>query len=109
MPEFGVRSIRNAAPGDGYRITSTMEEDRPAHPLDGEEARKVHRRLLEWFYSKIEEQDNKQVREAMDRKRGTFASVEIDSIRFTDQRSAQFDFEKNVFVVDMSFSIRAKR
>lgn len=49
------------------------------------------------------------VREAMDRKRGTFASVEIDSIRFTDQRSAQFDFEKNVFVVDQTYQIRAKR
>lgn len=49
------------------------------------------------------------VREAMDRTQGTFASVEINSIRFTTQRSVQFDFDKNVFVVEQTYQIRAKR
>jgi hypothetical protein len=66
MPEYGVRSIRNTAPGDGYRVASTVEKDRPAHPLDGEEARKVHRRLLEWFYLERDKQAANRLDMAMD-------------------------------------------
>lgn len=66
MPEFGLRSIRNLAPGDGYRVASETEDAKPAHPLDGEEARKVHRRLLGWFYLERDKQSANRLDMAMD-------------------------------------------
>ena len=105
MPDMATQTV--AYPFAVYEIGSTLPSDTKdgSSRLDTVEAN-----IMIYAQSHATAQEiAEKVREAMDRKRGTFASVEIDSIRFTDQRSAQFDFEKNVFVVDQTYQIRAKR
>lgn len=105
MPDMATQTV--AYPFAVYEIGGTLPTDTKdgSSRLDTVEAN-----IMIYAQSHATAQDiAEKVREAMDRKRGTFASVEIDSIRFTDQRSAQFDFEKNVFVVDQTYQIRAKR
>jgi hypothetical protein len=44
---------RSRAPGDQYMdsiAATTALEQVKAHPLDGDEARKLHRQLMEWYY-----------------------------------------------------------
>lgn len=74
MPEFDPRVRRNTAPGEDYyaRQAETMESQardlavQDAHPLDGEEARKQLRKLLEWFYFEKDKQAANRLEMAMD-------------------------------------------
>lgn len=54
-----ARAVRGRAAGDQYlgdRSTATAVAEMPAHPMDGEQARKLHRQLLEWYYVERERQ-----------------------------------------------------
>jgi len=105
MPDMATQTA--AYPFAVYEIGGTLPSDTKdgSSRLDTVEAT-----IFIYAQSHATAQDiAEKVREAMDRKRGTFASVEIDSIRFSSQRSAQFDFDKNVFAVEQTYQIRAKR
>lgn len=69
--ELEVRAIRNRAPGDDYfRRTETASAAalvvQGQHKLDGEEARKILRKLLEWYYFEKEKQSANRLEMAMD-------------------------------------------
>ncbi len=105
MPDMATRTV--AYPFAVYEIGGTLPSDTKdgSSRLDTVEATIF---IYAQTHASVQEIAEK-VREAMDRKRGTFASIEIDSIRFSSQRSAGFDFDKNVFAVEQTYQIRAKR
>ena len=51
----------------------------------------------------------RQVRIALDRTRGIFAGVEVQSIQFENQFSTAMSFEKKVYVVEQSYIVREVR
>ena len=70
MAEFDVRS-RHQGPGDNF-LDDMLPEERSAlgtvtsHPLDGEEARKELRQLLEWYYFERDRQAENRLQMAID-------------------------------------------
>lgn len=71
MAKFDVTS-NHSAPGDQFFDAMDLAKPRnevataPAHVLDGIEARKVHRQLLQWFYYEREKQSANRLEMAMD-------------------------------------------
>jgi hypothetical protein len=49
------------------------------------------------------------IRRAIDRTRGTFAGVVIQSIEFQNQLSTAMSFEKRVYIVEQSYIVREVR
>ncbi len=69
--DFSIK--RTTAPGEDYyrRQAESMElnasvTEQPSNPLDDEAARKVHRRLLEWYYHEKDRQSANRLEMAMD-------------------------------------------
>lgn len=50
-----------------------------------------------------------QVRTALDRTTGTYSGVAVDSIRFDDQRSAEMEIDKHVFITEQAYTARIVR
>jgi len=48
-------------------------------------------------------------RVALDRAGGIIGGVDIDSIRFTGQNSNPMNFDKHVFIIEQSYSVRKNR
>lgn len=48
-------------------------------------------------------------RTALDRTTGTHNGVSVQSIRFQDQRSAEIDLDKHVFIIEQAYSARIER
>jgi len=49
------------------------------------------------------------VRTALDRTSGTFAGVEVQSIKFDGQSSASMNLDKQVYIVEQTYSVREVR
>jgi hypothetical protein len=49
------------------------------------------------------------VRTALDRTAGTFASVVVQSIKFDGQSSASMNLDKQVYIVEQTYSVREVR
>lgn len=49
------------------------------------------------------------VRTALDRTAGTFAGVEVQSIKFDGQSSASMNLDKQVYIVEQTYSVREVR
>jgi hypothetical protein len=49
------------------------------------------------------------VRTALDRTSGTHGTVNVQSIRFQDQRSSEMDWDKNIFIIEQAYSARIIR
>lgn len=69
-----IRSIRGRAPGDSYSTLLDEEIEAmnlpatsgPAHALDGDDAKKVHRQLLSWYFLEKEKQAGNRLEMALD-------------------------------------------
>ncbi len=71
MQPLDVRSVRGKAPGDRYSDeidagTAGVPALSKVHPLDSEESRELHRKLLNWFYLEREKQAQNRMEIAMD-------------------------------------------
>lgn len=69
MPEFDdIRAIHHLVPGDRYsdEIDAALPEEPEGNPLDSDEARAEHKRLLGWFYREREKQTENRLEMAMD-------------------------------------------
>jgi hypothetical protein len=90
-----------------YEVASTIStetKDGPSH-LD-----EVSVNVMCYSNSYAQAQDlAKKVRIALDRTRGTFGGVVIQSIQFTNQFSTAMSFEKKVYVVEQSYDVREVR
>lgn len=69
-----IRSVRGRAPGDSYSTLLDEEieamnlpaTNSPAHALDNEEAKNVHRQLLGWYFLEKEKQAGNRLEMALD-------------------------------------------
>lgn len=71
MPEaISFRQVRNRAPGDQYSDwldeAVPPQDAPPSHPMDSDEMRKEHLRILEWWYLEREKQTENRLQMAMD-------------------------------------------
>jgi hypothetical protein len=49
------------------------------------------------------------VRSTLDRATGAYAGVNVQSIRFTDQRSSRMDWDKHIYIIEQAYSVRIER
>lgn len=92
-------------------VTYTVDTTRPTDTKDGVSPLDVVTvSIMSFANTNAQAQDLAEaVRTALDRQSGTMGGVNVQSIRFASQQSAQMDFDKHVFVVEQSFDFRIKR
>jgi len=90
-----------------YEVSSTIPTDTKDGPSKLDEV-SVNVMCYSNSYAQAQELASK-VRIALDRTRGTFAGVEIQSIQFTNQFSTAMSFEKKVYVLEQNYDVREVR
>ena len=70
MPSLSYRPVRGRASGDQYSDwldgDSQPQDAAPSHPMDSDEMREEHRRILQWFYLERDKQCENRLQMSMD-------------------------------------------
>jgi hypothetical protein len=90
-----------------YEVSGTIPSDTKDGPSKLDEV-SVNVMCYSNSYAQAQQLASK-VRIALDRTKGTFAGVEIQSIQFTNQFSTAMSFEKKVYVLEQNYDVREVR
>jgi hypothetical protein len=90
-----------------YEVSGTIPTDTKDGPSKLDEV-SINVMCYSNSYAQAQELASK-VRIALDRTKGTFAGVEIQSIQFTNQFSTAMSFEKKVYVLEQNYDVREVR
>lgn len=70
MPSLSYRPVRGRASGDQYSDwldgDAPPQDAAPSHPMDSDEMREEHRRILQWFYLERDKQCENRLQMSMD-------------------------------------------
>jgi hypothetical protein len=90
-----------------YEVSGTIPTDTKDGPSKLDEV-SINVMCYSNSYAQAQELASK-VRIALDRTKGTFAGVEIQSIQFINQFSTAMSFEKKVYVLEQNYDVREVR